>query len=255
MGASATPEFRAWRPLPAVLGWRAAPLASLRMLSPASHRTSTSWTVIEAAARGDTACRERFVACYVPVVRAYLLARWRESSLRSCVEDAVQEVFVDCFREDGALGRVDPQHGGTFRSFLRGVTRLVARRFEVARVDAPLHDAEGLHDRERELGQVMDRAWAQALLRAALELQLERAQQRDVRTVRRVEILRARVLEEHPVREIAAAMELPRELVHREYARARREFLAAVKVTLGEHLGPSRTATDEDVRELLTLLE
>ena len=41
----------------------------------------TCWTVIRGAVSGDEADREEFVRRYGPVVRAYLGARWRRTSL------------------------------------------------------------------------------------------------------------------------------------------------------------------------------
>ena len=54
----------------------------------------TCWTLIESAADGDRAARDAFVERYLPVVRAYLGARWRDRVAGSELEDAVQEVFV-----------------------------------------------------------------------------------------------------------------------------------------------------------------
>src|SRR5438270_804413 len=92
---------------------------------------STCWTVIQAAAAGQSGPREEFARHYEPVVRAYLTARW--PSRGEDVDDAVQDVFLECFREGGALARVDPDRPGGFRAFLYGVARNVARRTETAR--------------------------------------------------------------------------------------------------------------------------
>jgi len=59
---------------------------------------STCWTVIRAAAAGSPAERAELARRYLGVVRAYLAARWRGSDLRADLDDAVQEVFVECFR-------------------------------------------------------------------------------------------------------------------------------------------------------------
>ena len=44
--------------------------------------------------------------------------------------DAVQEVFLDMFRANGALSRFDPERAKSFRSFLFGVAYKVALRQE-----------------------------------------------------------------------------------------------------------------------------
>ena len=63
----------------------------------------TRWTMIEHAAAGRTAGRDDFAECYLPVVRDFLRARWRRTPWESEVDDAVQDVFVQCFRPGGAL--------------------------------------------------------------------------------------------------------------------------------------------------------
>src|SRR5258708_40163891 len=70
---------------------------------------------------------------YAPVVRAYLAERWRSSPHLADCEDAVQDVFVECFRKGGVLERADQSRPGGFRAFLYGVVRNVARRFETAK--------------------------------------------------------------------------------------------------------------------------
>src|SRR5262245_2684451 len=94
---------------------------------------STCWTVIQAAATGSPADRAEFARRYDPVLRSYLGARWRSSPCLRELDDAVQEVFVECFKQGGTLDRVKPGRPGGFRAFLYGVIRNVARRFETAR--------------------------------------------------------------------------------------------------------------------------
>src|SRR5262249_31161533 len=67
-----------------------------------SPSDATCWTLIRDAAGGDPAARERFARAYLPVVRAYLAARWRTAP--HCAEDAAQDVFVECFRAGGLAG-------------------------------------------------------------------------------------------------------------------------------------------------------
>ena len=88
---------------------------------------STRWTVIRRAAEGVPQARSEFASRYGPVIRAYLGARWRGTTFFHDVDDAAQQVFLDCFKENGALGRVDPERGTGFRPFLYGVVRNVAR--------------------------------------------------------------------------------------------------------------------------------
>ena len=61
-----------------------------------------------------------------------------------------------------------------------------------ARSPAPPGRLEELPAAEEPLSRAFDRAWARAILKQAAALQAERAQARDERAVRRVEILRLR---------------------------------------------------------------
>ena len=81
----------------------------------------TSWTIIEGAANGSVEARERFVELYTPALEAYLRKRWQQSTYIGSVDDAVQEVFLECFREHGVLAKADPLRPGGFRRFLLGV--------------------------------------------------------------------------------------------------------------------------------------
>jgi len=202
----------------------------------------TRWSLVEGAARDLPGARDEFARRYDPVVRAYLGARWRESPLRSDVDDAAQEVFATCFGAASPLDRADRER--RFRLYLFGVARNVARGFErrwsrarerqpETGFDAP-DDADGP-------GDAFDRAWAISVLREAAELQARRAVTEEARS--RIELLRLRFEEELPVREIAERWGVAAEGVHVAYARARREFRRA----LHDVIRSSEGGTDEDV--------
>ena len=74
----------------------------------------TCWTLIRGAAQGSRGDKEQFAQRYLPVVRAFLRSRWRGSRMMEEVEDVIQEVFVACFREGGALQGLDSSHGRGF---------------------------------------------------------------------------------------------------------------------------------------------
>src|SRR5438445_13793858 len=95
---------------------------------------STCWTVIHGAAAGSAADRQDFARRYTPVIRAYLAARWQDSTYQQELDDGVQEVFLECFRQGGVLQRGDPVHPGRFRPFLYGWALNVAEQ-SVARLD------------------------------------------------------------------------------------------------------------------------
>ena len=72
--------------------------------------------MIDAAASGMSGEREAFARCYEPVVRAYLTDRWRNSPLLNEVDDALQEVFLECFKQDGVKAMRRPRPSQAFLS-------------------------------------------------------------------------------------------------------------------------------------------
>jgi RNA polymerase sigma-70 factor (ECF subfamily) len=201
---------------------------------------TTCWSVIEAAAAGAAGERQEFARRYGPVVRAYLAARWRASPCRQDLEDAVQEVFVECFKEGGVLARAD-RGRGEFRPFLYGVARNVALRLERARARAREQqtpdgvDLDGVPAAEEQLSRAFDRAWAKAVLREAARRQEQRADAEGDAARKRVELLRLRFHEGLPIREIARRWGADAAALHHEYARARQEFKAALLEVVAFH--------------------
>lgn len=216
-------------------GLQRAPRSSRILAVPASD--ATCWTVIRKAAAGDGEARESFARRYEPAVRAYLVARWPGRG--DDVDDAVQEVFLDCFRSGGALGRVDPRRPGGFRGFLYGVVRNVALRTEASRARHPPQaspsELDAVEGREENLSDAFDRAWALAVMREAGVRQQERARAADDGARRRVELLRLRFEEELPIREIARLWKADPADLHHEYAKAREEFRAALVEVVSFH--------------------
>ena len=213
---------------------------------------STRWTVILRAAAGRPREQEQFVRRYGPVVRAYLGARWRGTPLTNDLDDAAQEVFVDCFKQNGALTRADPDQ--SFRAFLYGVARNVALRFEqrAARrreVGAPtVFEPPADEDSP---SRAFDRAYARAVMELAREIQAEAAAD-DEGIRRRIELLRLRFTEGKPMREIAADWGVDGRKLQYEYLKARQEFEAALHEAVRRH-SPGADAGTEAQR-LLGLL-
>ena len=194
---------------------------------------TTCWTLIHAAAEGHSRERELFAERYLGPVRAYLGARWNNQRYRQRIDDAVQDVFCECFRKDGPLSRVTPNVTTSFRAYLYGIVRNVARRIES-------HDAKhgpsttgeaALKDvaaDEATLTQVFDRAWAGSIMRQASQRHQEIARAAGANEVRRFELLRLRFHEELPIRKIAEQWEMDAAVLHREYQKARQEFRTAL---------------------------
>lgn len=226
----------------------------------ADGTSSTCWTLIRGAAEGASAAREEFALRYRRVLEAYLGARWRYSALSHDVGDAVQDIFLECFKGGGALERVQADSPSGFRGFLSGVARNVAARYEERkgkRPDRPVTTSvrENLADPELEDPErVFDREWAGTLMEQAAALQAGRARYLGSEAEVRIEILRLRFEEGMPVREVAEKLGREAAWVHRQYAEARKEFFDALKEVVAYHL-PGRPAdVDEECRLLLTML-
>jgi RNA polymerase sigma-70 factor (ECF subfamily) len=218
-----------------------------------STSESTCWTVIRAAAAGSPADREELARRYLGVVRGYLAARWRDSALRAEQDDAVQEVFVECFRLGGALEAVSDGRVPNFRAFLYGIVRNIARRFESrpARATGPLPDVAA---NEESQSRLFDRTWAQAIMSEAARLQTRQAATAGSEAVRRVELLRLRFEEGLPIRKIAARWSVPAADLHRAYALARQEFKAALLEVVAFHHPGTPAEVEQEAVGLLKAL-
>jgi len=155
---------------------------------------------------------------------------------------------------------VDRERTGAFRAFLYGVARNVARRYEAGRgrpreQQAP---AAGLPEPatppDDRLSQVFDRAWAREVMREAAERMRDRARASGPEAQQRVELLRLRFHEGLPIRRIARLWETEAERLHHEYARARREFRAALVEVVAEHQPGGPEAVERECEALLTHL-
>jgi RNA polymerase sigma-70 factor (ECF subfamily) len=214
--------------------------------------------VIRGAAAGHAAARERFASTYEPVVRAYLGARWRHAALHQEIDDATQQVFIECYREGGVLEKATPDRPGGFRAFLYGVLRNVALRAERDRGRNRETQPPTVFDEvgdDTALSVVFDRAWATAVVRDAAALQAQRAADGGAEAERRVEILRLRFQSGLPIRDIASQWSADPVVIHREYARARTEFKAALVEVMAFHHPGSNQDIQSECARLLGLLE
>jgi RNA polymerase sigma-70 factor (ECF subfamily) len=159
------------------------------------------------------------------------------------------------------LDRARADLPGGFRAFLYGAARNVALRVEARRARRLAHEhgdhleLESIPSGEDALSRVFDRAWAKAVVREAAERQAVLAAERGAGAVRRMELLKLRFHEEMPIREIARLWGLDAATVHHEYARARREFLAALREVIASHHPGPPEAVDGECAQLLSLLE
>jgi len=236
---------------------------------------TTCWTVLRGAAKGDPSFRTEFARLYEPVIRKFLQIRWAARPNRFDLDDAVQDVFLDCLKPDGALQRLEVGYPNGFRGYLFGITRNVARRQEQRRHLEPLPDYD-LEDEQTGAETAFDRAWARTMMKEAVRVMTETAQRVDAASVHhgqskplpnsaqvdlraraslRVELLRLRFQENLPIREIAQAWHVETAWLHHEYATARAEFHAALLQLIAFH-NPSATNAENQqaCRELLAML-
>ena len=223
----------------------------------ATPSDSTRWTIIRGAASGNAEDRAEFARRYSSVIRSCLGARWRGGPLLAEIDDAAQEVFVQCFRSDGPLLRADPERPGGFRGYLFGVVRNVARGFErqwrtrrTAQPTGSVVDIDAIEAHDEPLSRVFDRAWAAALVRRAASRQAASARG-DERAQRRVDLLQLRFGQDMPIRDIAASWGEDAARLHAEYRIARREFLAALRHVVAEENPGSPEEVEAECRRLL----
>ena len=221
---------------------------------------ATCWTLIECAAAGDRTARDAFAQRYLPLVRDYLEARWRARLSRTELEDAVQDVFFECLKSEGVLEHNRARRGQGFHGYLLGAVRHVALRIEergARRLDATPHSAselERLPADEASSSRVFERGWAATIMRQAAERQQEQARASGVAALRRVELLRRIFQDGQRIADIAREWGVPSAGLHHEYARARREFAAALREIVAFHAPECAGSLERECAELIDLL-
>lgn len=222
---------------------------------------TTDWLAIRAAASGDHNQRESFAHRYDAWVRGRLEQLVGGVFGRDDLDDAVQEVFVECFKRGGVLAAADPERIGGFRAFLNGVIQNVARRLgERAAIrrkhvrDQPIDSSAMPPTAGLTPSQHVDRQWALQMVRAAASVMRERAERLGDSARRRVELLQARFEDGLPIRDIAARWQMRPETLHHQYSRAREEFRQALLQVLGADRALAPAEMEAECQRLLQLL-
>lgn len=211
------------------------------------------------AASGNRSDRETFSCMYEPVIRSYLAARWSLPVDHEEVTEAVQDVFVQCFKQQGALESVDRKRGDAFRPYLFGVTRNVALMIERSRRrrERALErewEPDEVAKREATLSQVFDRSWMLMITRRAREVLARRARHDESRALR-FRCLSLRYLRGMPPREIASTLRLDVSQVYERLREAREEFREAVLEVMRElHPHATRNELERACQELVEVL-
>lgn len=233
---------------------------------------STCWSLIQNAAEGEQNARETFARLYQSVVLGFLKSRWAGTRDAFDLDDAIQDVFIDCFKPNGALQRWQSGRDGGFRGYLYGVVRNVALRHEEKRRKMLPLDFDFEAD-QTSAESAFDRAWARSLMKEASRDMAESAKIADGnatdqipsdqtphgdmtemgRAMRRVQLLKERFNKNRPIREIASEWQVDPAWLHHEYATARQEFRAALLRVIAFH--DPHSTRDEQERTLKNLLE
>lgn len=227
----------------------------------------TSWTLIDAAAKGRAEDRERVARLYAPLVRRYLAARWRLSGDHEQVQEGVQDAMLQLFKPGGALQNADPAQSGGFRAYLYGLVRNVALMIERSarrrqdRSEPSGIDLDHIEQSEATLSQVFDREWARMIAQRARVRMLEnlRGKQPDAEGEQKHEkgqeiyrCLELRYTEGLAPRDIAEQLGRDVKVVYELLRSARNEYRRALLETVGEFY-PGRTYAElEDTCRELT---
>lgn len=222
--------------------------------SPHVDESQTCWTLIHSAASGCQESLNLFIRRYDHVVRRTLAVRWQGSWRMVQIDDAVQDVFLECIRPQGVLSKADSRYSGGFRALLFGVTRNVMRRFETQRL-ATHGELPEIVTPEATVSRAFDRELAQSIMKEASRAQLRIAEGRGEAALRRVKLLKARFEEGEPIREIAQTWMVDPDWLHRQYSKARQEFLEALLQVIASYQPNATDAENvQTCRELLGLL-
>lgn len=201
----------------------------------------TSWQLVGlAGANGDDARRE-FALRYECFARRVLAKRWRGTSFAMFFDDAVQEVFVECFKSHGVIEKADPTRNSSFRSLLFQVIIHVASRFEHSgRNHRTLHIGQDL----TEFLQVDDQSGYESVTREEVNELVREALRRmanhendDIR--RWATLLDRHACHDETIISMASHDTEVAAKLHREYAKAKKECRATlVDVVASEYRVP-----------------
>lgn len=223
-----------------------------------ANEHDTCWTLIRRAAVGDEGARSQFTHSYERLIRAYLTRRWADTALAADVDDACQEVLMECFDERGPLQRADA--GREFRSYLLGIVRNVALRFERQRGRRRETAVGGesvfaaLPTNDEQLSGYFDRQWAQGLVEEARRLVQAQADTGDPRAKLHAELLELRFGNGLPIRDIAARWQMDPDAVHRAYAKARERFRTCLRQVVALHVQATEADLDAECARIVGLL-
>ena len=213
------------------------------------------------AAAGGEEPRAEFVKRYEPVVRAYLAARWRGSWLLQELDDAAQEIFIECLRGGGLLDRARADRPGGFRAFLYGAGGMSRCGSSATSHDRPSASRPAASiSKQSRVVRIRSHASSTAPGPRLLSARRPSVSRRWPRKAARrpsgaSSSSGSGSTKGMPIREIARLWGMDAAVLHHEYARARQEFLAALRDVIASHHPGSPEVVDWRVRNFLSLLE
>ena len=227
---------------------------------PTPEHALTHWSLIARAAAGNPLDRDSFVERYAPIVRVFLCARWRLPIDHEAIADATQDVFLQCFRDEGLLDRAARGAVSGFKGYLLGATRNVAlmteRRLarERARGSGTEIRFDDVEASTATQSEEFDRAWARMISREARRLLASRSDHSEL-TIERWHILALRYEEGLATKAIAERLMIPVERVHERLKQGRKEFGACVMEVMAElHPDDNRAQLERRCGELARFL-
>lgn len=205
----------------------------------------TSWQLVGLAGTDADGARRAFALRYESFVRRVLAKRWLGTEYGVDFDDAIQDVFVECFKAGGVIEKADPARGASFRTLLFQVTSHVAARFERTRRRdrAHTHDVTPPDDVP-----APDLSGYEAVTREEVSDLVREAHRRMATHHDAVVRERATLLDRHTCRgesilSIAGGDHAAAARLHREHSKAKKEWKAyLVEVVKGEYRVPEGEA-------------
>lgn len=221
---------------------------------------TTQWDLLHDAARGDTEARIRFHDLYDPFIRRYTTAVARHfGNPAQDYDDLVQDVYMEVFKDGGALRNANADYPAGFRGYLRGLCRNIAFRARDRDPRAEVQPETGALDvadpAARDPVHAVELAYARSVIRETLDGMRHAATRAgDSERLKALEIFRRRIFHDEKPKDIAAALGIAYTEVTEASRVARTWFETALfDKLLAIHRGDERMAKDErdDIRRTL----
>ena len=215
----------------------------------------SSWALVGLIGENVPDAAREFAFRYDRFVRRVLTKRWLGTIYRTHFDDAVQDVFVECFKPGGVLAKADSSRGGAFRSLLFRVTCNVAARYErnhnrdLRLISKELTDTHGedsgafLQITREEVAEVVSEALRRMSQHTAVEVR-ERAQ-----------LLIQHSCDGQKIIHLAGGDTETAERLHRQHSKAKREFQTFLSEVIQSHYRAPPEDVETILKELLGSLE